>query len=124
MDDDGTWDDIDNGDFEETMETPEDMLHRVEQMIADDGGTWDLSPNDKTALRHVMSGYIAMLQTKDRLGKIVCTEGDDKGVVLLSSDGPTKHDPKVNGQVYIHEHFSPLGDALIEAFENCVAESR
>ena len=27
---------------------------RVQSMILDDGGTWDLSPNDKAALRHVL----------------------------------------------------------------------
>lgn len=61
----------------------------------------------------------------DRLSKIaailetaVCTEGIDKGVILLSNDGPTHHE-SVDGrtiQVYDHEYFSPLGDALIAAW--------
>ena len=33
---------------------------RVRSMILDDGGTWDLSPNDKTALRHVL-GLVVLL---------------------------------------------------------------
>lgn len=36
------------------MESPEDKYSRVQAMISDDGGTWDLSPNDKAALRHVL----------------------------------------------------------------------
>ena len=92
-------------------------------MVSDDGDTWDLSPNDKAAIQHVLSGYKAMLDTRERLEKIVCTEGDDKGVVMLSNEGPTNFDPELNCQVYVHEHFSPLGDALIEAFEKCVPES-
>ena len=31
-----------------------DKHSRVTQMVIDDGGTWDLSPNDKEALRHVL----------------------------------------------------------------------
>lgn len=53
---------------------------------------------------------------RQKLEAIVCTEGCDRGVILLSSDGPT-HTELVNGkkvQVYDHENFSPLGDALIE----------
>lgn len=34
-------------------ESPSDKYQRVLSMILDDGGTWDLSPNDKEALRHV-----------------------------------------------------------------------
>jgi len=48
------------------------------------------------------------------LERIVCTEGSDRGVVLLSNDSPTHYDPAAKGQVYDHENFSPLGDALIE----------
>jgi len=50
---------------------------------------------------------------RQRIEKIVCTEGVDKGVVLLSNEGPTHYDEEVDGQVYDHEYFSPLGDALI-----------
>jgi hypothetical protein len=35
-------------------ESPLDKYTRVQQMILDDGQTWDLSPNDKAALRHVL----------------------------------------------------------------------
>lgn len=54
-----------------------------------------------------------------KLQEIVCTEDPDKGVVLLSQDGPC-HTEVWGGkpvQVYDHEHFSPLGDALIELWE-------
>ena len=50
---------------------------------------------------------LALLET------IVCTEPPDDGVVLLSNDSPCHYDPEHKIQVYDHEHFSPLGDALI-----------
>lgn len=37
------------------MQTPEDKLDRVRTMVTDTGDTWDLSPNDKDALRHVLA---------------------------------------------------------------------
>lgn len=36
------------------MESPSEKYSRVQQMIVDDGGTWDLSLNDKAALRYVL----------------------------------------------------------------------
>ncbi len=36
------------------MQSPSDKYSRVQQMILDDGQTWDLSQNDKDALRHVL----------------------------------------------------------------------
>ena len=47
------------------------------------------------------------------LEEIVCVIGDDRGVVLMSNDSPTHYDAAVRCQVYDHENFSPLGDALI-----------
>ncbi len=45
------------------MTTPEDKLGRVRTMVHDDGDTWDLSPNDKDALKHVLSMLdVAILQ--------------------------------------------------------------
>ena len=35
-------------------ESAQDKYSRVQQMLLDDGETWDLSPNDKEALRHVL----------------------------------------------------------------------
>lgn len=55
----------------------------------------------------------SLSEIRKQLGAIVCTEGIDAGVVLLSHEGPTHFDPEVNMQVYDHEYFSPLGDALI-----------
>lgn len=60
---------------------------------------------------------IAAIRAK--LEEIVCTIDPDKGVVLLSQDGPC-HEEIWDGkpvQVYNHEHFSPLGDALIELWK-------
>lgn len=50
----------------------------------------------------------------EKLREIVVTEGCDKGVVWLSAEGPTHYDADAKCQVYDHENFSPLGDALIE----------
>lgn len=52
------------------------------------------------------------------LEEAVCTVEPDKGVILLSDDGLT-HTETHGGkeiQVYDHQYFSPLGDALIEAW--------
>jgi hypothetical protein len=47
---------------------------------------------------------------------VVCTEGCDKGVVLLDNEGRTYYDENLKGRVYYHEYFSPLGDALIHIY--------
>lgn len=56
---------------------------------------------------------------KSKLAEVVCTEGCDRGVVLLSSDGPTHFEiyDSRKYEVYDHENFSPLGDALINLWE-------
>jgi len=59
----------------------------------------------------------------EKLKEIVCTEGCDKGVVMLSSEGPVHYDEELKGQVYDHEFFSPLGDALIEIYHMVAKES-
>jgi hypothetical protein len=66
------------------------------------------------------------MNSEERLSEIirkiedmVVTTGIDKGVVLLSNESPT-HAEVISGksiQVYDHENFSPLGDALIELYE-------
>ena len=68
-------------------------------------------PADTEQLRLKLS------HARDLLRKIVVTEGTDAGVVLLSQEGPTHYNPEVNGQVYNHEYFSPLGDALIKLYK-------
>ena len=56
----------------------------------------------------------------DSLEKIVVPDGIDAGVILLSDDSPTKYDPELKVQVYLHENFSPLGDALVNLHKLCV----
>lgn len=58
-----------------------------------------------------LSASLAKIRAK--IEDVVCTEGCDKGVVMLSRDGPTHYDEELKCQVYDHEYFSPLGDALI-----------
>jgi hypothetical protein len=47
-------------------ESSEEKVSRVEQMILDDGDTWDLSPNDKDALRHVLSRIKVLQHERDQ----------------------------------------------------------
>ena len=35
-------------------ESPDEKYSRLQTMISDKGDTWDLSPNDKAALRHIL----------------------------------------------------------------------
>lgn len=52
---------------------------------------------------------------REAIEKIVVTEGEDAGVVLLSDEAPVHHE-FVNGkpvQVYDLEYFSELGTALV-----------
>jgi hypothetical protein len=74
---------------------------------------------------------IALRQRQDELvvllQKIVVTEGEDEGVVLLSNDGPCHpevdpRDPTQTMQVYDHYFFSPLGDALIRLHRKLIGK--
>lgn len=55
------------------------------------------------------------------LARIVCTTPPDDGVVLLSNEGPCHYDAEQKCQVYDHEHFSPLGDALMELHRHLIS---
>ena len=50
----------------------------------------------------------------EALAEIVESDGEDAGLILLSWDSPTRYDPDLKCQVYLHENFSPLGDALVK----------
>ena len=52
---------------------------------------------------------------RKKLEEIVCTRGEDIGVVMLSQEGPCHYEEGV-GQVYDHKYFSPLGDALMHLY--------
>jgi hypothetical protein len=54
------------GGIVEMAETASDKYVRVCTMISDDGDTWDLSANDKEALRHVLGmadAYVQLVNT-------------------------------------------------------------
>lgn len=51
------------------------------------------------------------------LEEIVCVKEPDKGVVLVDHELLTYWCHEVKAWVYKHEHFSPLGEALIELHE-------
>jgi len=53
-------------------------------------------------------------RVKRKLESIVVSEGEDSGVILLSSDSPTEYSEELGCTVYLHDHFSPLGDALVD----------
>lgn len=83
----------------------------VDLVCGECGGTALQVPG--TAPEH--SDLRARLATiRAKLESIVCTDEVDAGVVLLSHEGPTHYDPELKGHVYVHQYFSPLGDALIE----------
>lgn len=50
---------------------------------------------------------------RDELENIVCVSGEDCGVILVDHESPVRYDKDLKCQVYLHEHFSPLGGALI-----------
>jgi len=54
---------------------------------------------------------------REALEKIVCTEGVDRGLILVDHESPTRYDAEMKCQVYVHENFSPLGDALIALWD-------
>jgi len=56
---------------------------------------------------------LALFKSRVLLDQIVVAEGCDSGVILKSWESPTMYDPEIKGQVYKHEHFSELGDALV-----------
>jgi len=56
------------------METREDKYSRVQQMILDEGDTWDLSPNDKAALRHVLGLVNSMADDLAEATGLTCGE--------------------------------------------------
>lgn len=56
----------------------------------------------------------------ERLAEAVVTEGEDSGVILLSHDSPTQYDETLKCQVYLHDHFSPLGDHLVRLHRDMV----
>ena len=63
------------------------------------------------------SDRTAVDKAKTILSRIVCTEGEDRGVVLLDNEGRTNWDEERQCHVYVNDNFSPLGDALIELWD-------
>lgn len=55
-----------------------------------------------------------------RLGEAVISEGEDSGVILLSQEAPTLYDEGLKCHVYLHDHFSPLGDHLVRLHRDMV----
>lgn len=56
----------------------------------------------------------------DRLGEAVISEGEDSGVIMLSQEAPTQYDATLGCHVYLHGHFSPLGDHLVRLHRDMV----
>mgnify|MGYP006908255373 CR=1 FL=1 len=54
---------------------------------------------------------------RSAIEEIVIPDGEDAGVILLSSESPTRYDPDLKRHVYLHENFSPLGDALVSLWK-------
>lgn len=56
----------------------------------------------------------------NRLAEAVVTDGEDSGVILMSNDAPTKYDDTLGCSVYLHDHFSPLGDHLVRLHRDMI----
>lgn len=52
-----------------------------------------------------------------KLQEIGCMDGEDAGVIYLSSDSPSHWSDRHKCYVYEHQYFSPLGDALIATYK-------
>lgn len=82
------------------------IAKREEQRIA----------SEENALKSAMEAHSLLTRLNAvqwMLEKIVVTQGEDAGVILLSSDSPTHYDADKRCQVYDNEYFSPLGKALV-----------
>lgn len=85
----------------------------LKEQLNDVQATRGYDRSDECRLRDKLDQIRKILETA------VCTVDPDKGVVVLSQDGPC-HPETINGrvvQVYNHDYFSPLGDALIAAWK-------
>ena len=54
-----------------------------------------------------------LVAIREAIDKIVVTDGEDAGVILLSDESPTHYSELAKCQVYDFDNFSPLGDALV-----------
>jgi len=54
---------------------------------------------------------------REKLEAIVCTDGEDAGLIMVSDMAPTSYDPTLGCEVYKHIYFSPLGDALMDLWK-------
>jgi hypothetical protein len=54
---------------------------------------------------------------RSQLEEIVVTEGEDAGVILLSTDAPMSAVPDCPVMVYDLMYFTPLGEALMAAWK-------
>lgn len=94
-------------------------------MPPDDDGFWYREPYGpvhdgdlRPLLIEEIKSLAALRETaKRKLREIVCVEEPDDGVILLSTDSPMRFDRTYRRDVYVHDHFSPLGDALIELWK-------
>lgn len=58
-----------------------------------------------------------LAKARELLESIVCTEGEDRGIVLVDHEAPTVWDDTLKCDRYTHDNFSPLGDALIKLWD-------
>lgn len=90
------------------------MTNSIASLVRDDVRRLEA---ENAALRSQLAEATRRLAAAEGvLREIVCTEPPDDGVVLLSNDGPCHWDAERKIDVYDHEHFSPLGDALMKLY--------
>lgn len=79
---------------------------------------WTWTHDQQIAMaRYCVEAARTIEEARQLLETIVCVHEPDRGVVQLDHEGTCHYDPVQKCQVYDHEHFSALGDALIGLHE-------
>ncbi len=98
--------------IDQLVDEAEDLVRRECKILMDEQSA------ERAGLRKRLASAIEKLET------IVVPDGVDAGVIWLSQESPTHYDAELKGQVYEHENFSPLGDALVELHQILAAARR
>jgi len=91
-------------------ETPEEKIAALEEQIRH-------MIQHRERLKNDIGRLESRLQKiSDTMENIVVTEGEDAGVVLLSTEAPCRYEAGSNVAIYGLPYFSPLGESLMEVY--------
>lgn len=94
-----------------SISTPEEKIESLEEQI-------HYLIQHRERLKNDIDRLESRLQKiGDKLEGIVVTEGEDAGVVLLSTDAPCRYEAGCDVPIYGLAYFSPLGEALMEVYQ-------